>query len=157
MFILRVDDRLIHGQVIAGWVRPLGIERLILSSDAIAPDEWLRKAYTLAVPDDISLAILTLDETIRSLGKGHPEKLMVVVESVADAKYLIDNGLGVEDLNLGCIGYREGRMEITPYIYLDADEMKLLVQIGRNGIKVEARALPNSPPVDVLAVIRSRQ
>jgi len=155
MLIMRVDDRLIHGQVIAGWVRPLGIDRLILSSNSIANDQWMRKAYTLAVPGDVELSILSLDDTVEALRNSDQkeEKSMVIVESLVEAKNLIDHGLTIKKLNLGCIGYSEGKVEITPYIYLTRKEICLIKSIYNNGIVVEAQALPNSPAVDLLNVI----
>ncbi len=151
MRILRVDDRLVHGQVVAGWARPLGIQSLILASDRISRDEWACTAYKLAVPDGIAFACLDLQSCIQTIGPGTDQRrIMVVVEKIADAVILIDGGVTVKEVNIGGINYSEGARSIAPYIYLTSDEIEACVRLHQLGVKIIGRQLPNSPPVDVL-------
>lgn len=151
MRILRVDDRLVHGQVVAGWARPLGIQSLILASDRISRDEWACTAYKLAVPDGIAFACLDLRTCIQTIGPGTDQRrVMVVVEKIADAVILIDGGVAVKEVNIGGINYSEGARSIAPYIYLTSDEIEACVRLHQLGVKIIGRQLPNSPPVDVL-------
>ncbi len=151
MLVLRVDDRLVHGQVVAGWARPLGIQSLVLASDRISQDEWACTAYKLAVPDGIAFACLDLRTCIQTIGSGTDQRrVMVVVEKVADAVILVDGGVAVKEVNIGGINYSEGARSIAPYIYLTSDEIEACVRLHQLGVKIIGRQLPNSPPVDVL-------
>ncbi len=151
--ILRVDDRYVHGQVIAGWVRPLGIKHLILVSDEIAGDDWAKNTYALAVPDNIKFTITTVHSLNEYLDK-QTNKTMVIVGSVKDAYALIEKGLRIEELDLGCLGYDDGKREICSYIYLNIEEVEYLKAIYDRGIKILARALPNCPIIDVAKILK---
>lgn len=151
MFILRVDDRLVHGQVIAGWVRPLGIQSLILASDKISKDEWACNVYRFAIPKEVKFLCLDIKGCVEHISnESDKKKMMVVVEKVSEAYELIDQGVKVKEVNLGGISYHEGARAIAPYIYLTADEIEAVIRIFQLGIKVIGRQLPNSPPIDIV-------
>jgi PTS system mannose-specific IIB component len=150
MIILRVDDRLIHGQVIAGWVRPLGIESIILASDRISQDEWSCNAYRLAIPDGIEFYCISITKCINHIHETNKKRVMILVESVQEAMYLIKEGLNVKEINIGGLGYREATRQIAPYIYLSPEDIESVVQLYRLGIRVIGKQLPNSPPIDVV-------
>ena len=78
MNILRVDDRLIHGQVVAGWARPLGIRSLILVSDQICKDEWACNAYRLAIPEGIEFLFVSIKECMPTLDKLNKKNVMII-------------------------------------------------------------------------------
>ena len=150
MVILRVDDRFIHGQVIAGWVRPLGIEIIILASDRIYQDEWACNAYRLAIPDGIEFSCTSIEKCLGLVKKTNKKNLMIVVESVKEASQLVKQGLVVKDVNIGGISYREGSREVATYIHLSAEDIESVVYLHKLGIKVSGRQLPNSAAVDVV-------
>ncbi|UCF70917.1 MAG: PTS sugar transporter subunit IIB [candidate division WOR-3 bacterium] len=150
MLILRVDDRLIHGQVIAGWARPLGIDCVILASDRLSRDEWSCNAYRLAVPEGIEFSCYTIQECVNYLNSTNRKRKMVIVESVSEASQLVRNGLTVPEVNVGGLGYHEGTREIAPYIYLSAADIESVVYLHNLGIKITGKQLPNSVPVDVV-------
>ncbi len=149
MVILRVDDRLIHGQVIAGWVRPLGIKLIILVSNRICQDEWACNAYRLAIPEGIEFSCTNIEECMALVKKADKKNLMVIVESVKEARELVKNGLIVKDVNIGGISYKEGTREVATYIHLSAEDIEAVVYLHKLGIKVSGRQLPNSAAVDV--------
>ncbi|OPX17853.1 hypothetical protein BXT86_04290 [candidate division WOR-3 bacterium 4484_100] len=150
MVILRVDDRLIHGQVIAGWVRPLGIEKIILASDIISKDEWACNAYRLAIPEEIEFVCTDLISCVRDVAGANKKKIMIVVESLTEASELVKKGLSIKEVNVGGIGYKEGSREIAPYIFLSPDDIKSIVYLHQKGIKIIGKQLPNSMPVYVV-------
>ena len=150
MLILRVDDRLIHGQVIAGWVRPLGISAIVLASDRLSHDEWSCSAYRLAIPDGIEFYCYTIDECVNNISTGNKRRIMVVVESVSEASELVKKGLLVKEVNVGGIGYREGTREVAPYIYLSTLDIESVVYLHDRGVRVTGKQLPNSAAVDIV-------
>ncbi len=150
MLILRVDDRLIHGQVVAGWARPLGIESLILASDALSADEWACTAYRLAVPEGMKFFCYSIKACAKYVADGKDKtRIMIVVEKIADAYSLVADGVAVKEINIGGISYADGARTITPYIYMSSNEIEWAVKLYEMGIKLVGKQLPNSPPVDV--------
>ncbi len=151
MFILRIDDRLIHGQVVAGWARPLGIEELVIASDTISKDAWVCNAYRLAVPENISFHCYDIKDCVQHLKDGIDKKrVMIVVEKPVDAYNLVQNGLKVNEIYIGGLGYREGARSIVSYIYLTPEDIEFLAKLHELGIKIIGKQLPNSQPVDVI-------
>jgi len=150
MLILRVDDRLIHGQVVAGWARPLGIESLVLASDALSHDEWACTAYRLAVPEGMKFLCCDIKTCAEFVANGADKKrIRIVVEKIADAYNLVASGVPIKEINIGGISYSDGARTITPYIYLSSDEIEWAVKLYQMGIRLVGKQLPNSPPVDV--------
>lgn len=151
MFVLRIDDRLIHGQVVAGWARPLGINELIIASDTISKDNWACNAYRLAVPENINFYCFDIKGCVEYLKNGlDKRRIMVVVEKVIDAYNLVNNGLAINEVHIGGLGYQEGARSIAPFIYLTPEDIKVLAKLHELGIKIIGKQLPNSQPVDVI-------
>ncbi len=153
MLILRVDDRLIHGQVVAGWARPLGIEILMLASDTISQDPWACNAYRLAIPEGITFDCIGIEQCIGLVEAHNKKRLMIIVESVGDAQRLLKKRLIVKEVNIGGLGYRENTREIAPYIYLSPTDIESVVQLFQMGIKVIGKQLPNSASIDVIKTL----
>jgi len=151
--ILRVDDRLIHGQVIAGWARPLGIQSIILASNKICKDEWACNAYRLAVPEGIKFSCVAIKRCITLLNECSKRKVMIIVESVNEAYDLLKEGLDVKEINIGGLGYREGTREIAPYIYLSPEDITAVVRLYHMGVRVIGKQLPNSSAIDVVKTL----
>ncbi|NLI98973.1 PTS sugar transporter subunit IIB [bacterium] len=159
--IIRVDDRLIHGQVVVGWAIPLCIEEIILISDRIDEDAWLKKTLlsaASALADDIDIEILTKKNFINVLKTKSPDKkIMVVIESIEDAVYLVKSGFSISMLVLGGIHAKSGREMFLPYLYLDSTEMRAILDLAKEGIKIVAKDLPGSKEVDVISMIMQKR
>jgi mannose/fructose/N-acetylgalactosamine-specific phosphotransferase system component IIB len=150
MLILRVDDRLIHGQVIAGWVRPLGIQSIILASDRLSRDEWSCSAYRLAIPDGIDFSCCTLNDCMGKLPTENKRRAMILTESISEASELVKRGLAIKEINVGGLSYHEGTREVAPYIFLATEDIESVAFLHSQGIKVTGKQLPNSAAVDVI-------
>jgi fructose PTS system EIIB component len=147
-FVIRVDDRLIHGQVTAGWVRPLGIEQIILANDQIANDEWEREIYTLAVPAEIIVKIFTITDTISYIKNGNIiKKTIVLINSLGDAYRVIESGIKVAKLNIGGLHFETGKKAFATYIFLSEEDVNFAKKIIALGVSLEGREIPGSPSI----------
>jgi PTS system mannose-specific IIB component len=157
-FIFRVDDRLIHGQVTAGWVRPLGIERIVLVNNEVAADEWERESYSLAVPAGVKTVILSVTEGIEFLkNTNDKKKTMVVVASLKDTVELIVGGIMIKKIHVGGLHFETGRRCIAPYICFNGTDGEFLKKIVDRGIKIEGREIPGGPSLDVWTLFERTQ
>lgn len=146
--VFRVDDRLIHGQVTAGWVRPLGIEQIILANDQVANDEWEREIYTLAVPSEIVVKIFTITETINYLKNEHIlKKTIVLINSLKDAYQIIESGITVAKLNIGGLHFESGKKAFATYIFLSEEDINFAKKIVARGVSLEGREIPGSSSI----------
>jgi mannose/fructose/N-acetylgalactosamine-specific phosphotransferase system component IIB len=145
--LFRVDERLIHGQVLVGWGGPLHAERIVVVDDELAASAWEQELYRLGVPPEMDADFLSVSDARAALSgwKTDARKTIVLVRDVATARRMADGRLlEGEEVNLGGIHHAEGRARILPYLHLRADEHAALSEIAGLGGKVSARDLPAS-------------
>ena len=142
--LFRVDERLIHGQVVVGWGGPLHADRIVVADDEIAASPWEQELYCLGVPPEIEAAFVTVDEARRRVAewKGG-RRVIVLVRDVATARRVAEGGvLAGEEVNLGGIHHAEGRTRVLPYLHLGPGDGDALREIAASGAEVSARDLP---------------
>ena len=148
--LCRVDDRLIHGQVVVGWGQALGVSRIILVDDQVAGSDWEQELYRMAVTPEISIEFATVAQGAAGLRgwQDDPRRTVVLtggLDTMA-ALYKADPA-AVHRINLGGVHHRPGRRERLPYLYLTDDEMRRLQALEAAGAEVSAQDLPTTPPV----------
>lgn len=153
--LLRVDERLIHGQVVVGWGGPLHADRMVVVDDELAASPWEQELYCLGVPPEIEARFRTVEQARGELAgwKTDPRRTIVLLRDVAAARRLAEGGaLAGEEVNLGGIHHAEGRSQVLPYLHLRPDERRALQEIASTGAAVSARDLPASRrvPLDEL-------
>ncbi|NLB34835.1 MAG: PTS sugar transporter subunit IIB [Elusimicrobia bacterium] len=151
----RVDDRLIHGQVIEGWAHSLGLTRIIIASDRICNDETYRKLLIFSVPAEVKVEILSLKEAAEKMTEDYlnEEDTMVLFESPRDALDLIDYGIKITELNVGCMHYNGSNIKLKNNIAVTEDHINDFIEISLMGTKIECRALPQDKKVDLMNLI----
>jgi mannose/fructose/N-acetylgalactosamine-specific phosphotransferase system component IIB len=142
--LFRVDERLIHGQVVVGWGGPLHADRIVVADDEIAASPWEQELYCLGVPPEIDAVFVTVNEARRRIPewKGG-RRVIVLVRDVATARRVAEGGaLAGEEVNLGGIHHAEGRTRVLPYLHLGPGDGDALREIAASGAEVSARDLP---------------
>ena len=152
--LYRVDERLIHGQVVVGWGNSLKFDRVVLVNDQVASNAWERELYLACVPPEIKATILSVDEAAeKMLQKGFErERTVVLVDSPADILRLMEKGVKIESLNVGGIHSRRGRKKILPYLFLGEEEVSAFKKIISGGVKCECRDVPLAEKHDLSAL-----
>lgn len=155
--LYRVDDRLIHGQVVVGWGQPLGLRFIAVVDDAIAESEWEQELYRLAVPPDLEVCFAGVAAAAHALGawqRDHRPGLLLAGE-VDTMRRLVEAGARIPAINLGGVHCRPGRTERLAYLYLTPEEEGTLRALAARGIAITAQDVPAAraiPLNDVLAV-----
>lgn len=147
--LFRVDDRLIHGQVVLGWGSALKPDRIVLADDEVASDEWERNLYAASVPAEIKVSILPLVEAAAQFKRGifDAERVILLVRHPKDVVALMDLGLPVSEVNVGGLHYREGREKILDNVFVDAAERNVMRELVKRGVTLDGRAVPGSRAV----------
>ncbi len=143
--LLRVDERLIHGQVVVGWGGPLHADRIVVVDDDIAGSPWEQELYCLGVPPEMEASFATVDQARPQLAGwiGGGPRVIVLVRDVGTALRLAQGGLlDGEEVNLGGIHHAEGRERVLPYLHLSDGDRDTLRAIAATGAAVSARDLP---------------
>jgi mannose/fructose/N-acetylgalactosamine-specific phosphotransferase system component IIB len=148
--LTRVDDRLVHGQVVVGWGRPLDLHRIVLVDDEVRASPWEQELYRMAAPREIAVEFLSAAEAAKFLAgwEAGRERVLVLAGSIDTVGELIRRAPGIiRRLNLGGIHAGPGRRERLRYLYLSEAEIDALDALARDGIEVAAQDLPSSRPV----------
>ena len=148
--LCRIDDRLIHGQVVIGWGRPLGIDQIILVDDQVAASEWEQELYRMAVVPEIEVRFVTLAAATAQLAQWNDNgKRGLVLTGDLDTMAALHKASPdiVHRINLGGIHHRPGRRERLPFVYLTDQELRTLRSMEERGAVVTAQDLPTSSPV----------
>jgi len=150
--VCRIDDRLIHGQVVVGWGRPFEIERIVLVDDEVAVSEFERDLYRMAVPEQMALEFLTVDEAnarMPALAETADRVLVLTGSIPAMAALARAHPELIKQVNVGAVHDGPGRREYARYVYLNEQELATLLALIDLGVKVRAQDLPEARPISV--------
>jgi fructoselysine and glucoselysine-specific PTS system IIB component len=141
--LLRVDHRLIHGQVVMSWMRSLEPTAILVANDSVPNDELRKSTLKMAKPTDVKLVIKTVADSIEAINSGKTDsyKLFILTESVEDAVRLARECPAIRHINLGGTKRLPGTTPLTNTVNLTADEVDALRGLAVTGVEVEARAV----------------
>ncbi|MGD8108733.1 PTS sugar transporter subunit IIB [Pantoea sp. FN0302] len=142
--LLRVDHRLLHGQVAFSWTQYIGADCILIANDSVPNDELRKTTIKLAKPPAVKLVIKNIDDAIEAIKSGVTDKykLFIVVESVNDAWRLATAVPEITSINLGGIKAKEGSRNISKAINVLPDEISLLEALVQAGKEIEIRQVP---------------
>ncbi len=154
--LVRVDDRLIHGQVTAVWCRAWNLDRIIVVDDEVAADPFMQEVYRLAAPAGIQVQVVSLEDAVPLLRQeaedgGH--RTMVLLRSVAGAVALYEQGFSFPALNVGGIGMGPGRRPLWRNIAASPQEIALLERLAQRGVEVTLQPVPDDRPVPLADLV----
>jgi fructoselysine and glucoselysine-specific PTS system IIB component len=143
--LLRVDHRLLHGQVAFSWTQELGVDCILIANDGVMRDDIRKTTIKLAKPQGIKLVIKNIDDSIKALKSGVTDKykLFIVVESIEDAYKLVKNYPEIDHINLGGTKPAENTKKISKAINVTPNDEKLLNELVDAKCEVEIRQVPN--------------
>ena len=146
--MLRVDHRLLHGQVAVSWKSALDVDCILVANDAVPGDALRKSAIKLAKPADTKLVIKTIEDSITALNSGATDKykLFIVVESIAPR---LCRECGIKHLNLGGTKATADTRAISKAMNVTAGEEQTLRELVAEGVDVEIQMVPNDSAVKV--------
>lgn len=148
--LLRVDHRLLHGQVAMAWTQSLNVDCMLIANDSIVNDEIRKTTLKLARPNGVKLVIKNIEDSIAALNKGVTDKykLFIIVESIEDAYRLAQGYNKIHSVNLGgCKPKEDAVKTIHKAIPVTARDEELLKKMVQNGIEVEIRQVPGDQKI----------
>jgi mannose/fructose/N-acetylgalactosamine-specific phosphotransferase system component IIB len=156
IILYRVDDRLVHGQVVEGWVPHLQVEELAVVSDEIAVDELRTTIMRFATPEGVDLKILTVAEACAYLpeAQASARRILLLLPGLAEALALTGCGLRLPSLNIGGMHFSAGKnLSIGKAIFLSDEDCAALRKLSASGVVIEGRGVPSDTPLDLVAAL----
>ncbi len=140
---VRVDDRLIHGQVVHGWVPHLNIDTIVVADDRVASDTLQQKILSLSVPPEIEVCYSSVSELLKIIPRCKGKRILLLLSRVGDLSAAIRD-MKVRKINLGNYHPSEGNIvKLSSFFCCTDEELKQLKEIAREGIDIEIQNLPD--------------
>lgn len=146
---VRIDDRMIHGQVATQWSGRLNATRIMVINDSIVNDDMRKTVVRLAAPANVSTSILSRQKALTNIknGKYKGQRVLLICVSPVDVNYLIDNGLPIKSVNVGNLAQRDGTERIRPSLNVTPEEKEAFKKLIGRGVEVTVIPTPQSPTV----------
>ena len=154
----RIDSRLIHGQVAGTWVPHIAPQTFIAASDNAAHDQ-LRKSLLLQVaPTSVKTNVLDIAKAGRVYNnpKYTGMKTMFVVESPVDVVRLLDEGVKINEVNVGGVTFKTGMVQLSDAVYASEEHLEAYRELLKRGVKLTVQQLPNHSPVDLAKILKQK-
>jgi PTS system mannose-specific IIB component/fructoselysine and glucoselysine-specific PTS system IIB component len=154
--LYRIDDRLIHGQVVVGWGQPYDIRFLVLVDDLVASSDWEKELYRMAVPPEMEIMFADVPSAIRDHARwaSDPRPGLLITGDIASMHRLVTGVKAIGSINLGGIHHRAGRVEKLRYIFLTPAEEDELHALESAGVEVTAQDVPSARAVPLAEVLQ---
>lgn len=154
LVLYRIDDRLIHGQVVVGWGQPMDVGFIVLVDDAVAASDWEQELYRMGVPPGMQVYFDSAKAAIEAITgyRADPRRGILVTPDIATMRKLADAGV-VESVNVGGLHHRAGRAQKLRYVFLTPDEETELRAIGGMGVPVFAQDVPGATSVSLAEML----
>lgn len=144
----RIDDRLLHGQVVENWLQELRPARVVVASDRAAGDPLVCELFQAAMPGDVELVVSALAGAPAAVA-GSPGPVYLIVGSAMDALTLSrDSGIPARTIVVGGL-HEEGGRQLTDFVFASCGELSALASLARDGATLIAQDVPRRRPVDL--------
>jgi len=144
LVLVRVDCRLIHGQVVETWVPHTGANCLVVANDDLVGNTMLRSVMEIAVPQDIHTVFCRVKEvgTVLSEIDRLREKAILLCATFGEALDMFHRGVRFSTLNIGNLHYAEGKVEIAPSVYFSREDFEAVQCLSHQGVAITVKATP---------------
>ncbi|OTQ54733.1 PTS system mannose/fructose/N-acetylgalactosamine-transporter subunit IIB [Gilliamella apis] len=152
--VARIDDRLIHGQVITTWVKNYDIEQVLVINDKVAGDKVQQSVLTMSAPPGLKVLVFGVQQFIEILKKTPIKKrTMLLFTNSIDVNALVEGGLSLEKVNVGGMRMQDGRHQLSRAVSVTPEEEQAFKNLIAKNIPVEVQMVPKDPIVDLKSLL----
>lgn len=153
--LTRIDDRLIHGQVVTAWSKITEANRIIIVDDEVAEEAFLVKVLKTAAPSNIKVDVFGINEATEALkGESQGEKLIILVKTPSAVLSLIEAGVDIKALNVGGMGAGVGRKKFYKNISVSESEKEEFKKLTDIGVNVFIQIVPDAKQIEVKKLLK---
>ena len=146
----RIDDRLIHGQVMTAWSKLYKANKIIIVDNDTVKNDFLVQIMKMSAPKEIDVKVCTNEEGLEAILNDSPESRTIVHTKTPDIMlYLLENGAPMKELNLGGMGYKAGRKMILRNIQVNSEELDQLKKIASHDVHVFCQIVPDGKKIEL--------
>ena len=154
--LVRVDHRLLHGQVAFSWTNGVGANCILVASDTVVNDDVWKTTLKLGKPSGVKLVIKNMADSIAAINSGVTDKykLIIVVQTIKEAKQLADGCPCITSINLGNTKESKTTTQISKQVFLEDEEKAILKELMNRDVECEIRALVDDSKINVAHALK---
>lgn len=149
ILLARVDDRLIHGQVMTAWMKRLPAKQIIVVDDKTAGDDFMTSVLSMAAPQGVKVHVFTCEKAAELLKKGVKNPSILLAKTPLTYRRLIEDGVELEAVNIGGMGINQERTTLHKNIAASPQEREAMKFMLSRGIDVKIQVIPQDPIVEI--------
>ena len=149
----RVDDRLIHGQVVQAWLPELNIDEVVIPCPKARESRINKNLLRLSLPFEYDLTVLEPTRCVRYMAASS-KRILLLMSSLQDLQPLLEDGLQIKSVNIGGMHFKEGARKLAEHVFLDKLDENTLRILNDLGISIETRAVPSSKSISVKEILQ---
>lgn len=154
--LVRIDFRLIHGQVITKWSNKISATRIVVVNDTLSQDEFMADIYVMAAPPGMTVDVISIDdfETNAKNGKYEKGNILVLFRGIKDAKSVVERGIKFKQVQIGGLGSGDGRTSVVKGISIDEEDAEDLLAIEASGAEVTFQVTPEEKKLSLDGAVK---
>lgn len=154
---IRIDDRLIHGQVVEGWVNFLKATCLLVADDSVASNTLQRSIMELSVPQGLKVFIGRVEEMCGRMRTSvlDAERAILLFSNPADVLRALKAGMECRTLNIGGMHFVPGKRKLMDVLAVNETDLEALKEIAAQGIKIDIQAVPTQRPISLERILHA--
>ncbi len=156
--LLRVDERLIHGQVTMGWARSTGANLLLAINDKVAKDAFQKNVMKMAAPPGVDIEIVSVDEAAENLKNSTyaNRSVLLLVRNPMDVVRLIEQGVELKKINIGGVRQPGANIKLTKEVQATPEELEAWKKLDQMDVKMEVQWLPGQGITNLNEIVRKK-
>lgn len=153
LLLARVDDRLIHGQVMTAWMKLLPAKEILIADDKVAKDPFMTQVLTMAAPGGVKVKVYSVEQAAQALKEGLKAPSIMLAKTPLTYKKIMDLGAEIPEINIGGMGISGERKTLYKNIAADQQERDAIKEFINKGIQVKIQVIPADKVVDVSGLL----
>lgn len=153
--LVRIDDRLIHGQVVTVWAKITKVNRILVISDAVAKDMLRKTLLKQAAPPGVNVNVITIDKMISIYDDPifNTFKTMLLFTNPRDVRRVVEGGVSFDSINIGGMSFSDGKKMITNAVAVNHQDIEDLLYLSEQGIDLEIRKVVTDSKVYMMDLL----
>lgn len=155
---IRIDGRLIHGQVANLWTTKLDISRIMVVDDEVSENKIEKSGLKLATPSGVKLSVLSIEKAAVNIlaGKYDSQRLLIIAKKPDRLLKLVELGVPIKEINIGNMSQSEHSKAVTKSINVLENDVEDFKRLNEGGIKLISQMVPGDKPEDFMNLLKQR-
>lgn len=153
--LARIDDRLIHGQIVMAWTKTIEVKRIVVINDKVAADAIRKMLLETVAPPGIKVSVLSVKDGIAKLQDGSfaDQNIMILFTNPTDVLAIKSAGVAINTVNIGGMGFSQGKKQLTKTVSVDDADIDAFRKLNSLGCSLQIQVVPNDSVVDMMTKI----